>query len=322
MSQRERPSGRKPYLGREWIVILLSVLLASVIWVLTNLGQEYAGTLSVPVVAVSSIEGHAIESSNTVMVSARCRVDGFRLLREGSRRERQAVKVRFNRSDLRRTGPDTYCIIGGVKNSYVNDFFGDGIQVEAFITDTLKFIFPAENHKKVPVEFARSISYRSQYMPSGPFIISPDSVMVYGDDAHLAAIERITASHLTLTDVHESRHGVLRLQVPPDVRLSVDQVSYELPVSRYVELSTTVPVEVLNMPAGCSLQVYPSVATVVLRCAFPISKDPLPAFKLYIDWKDFTASLTGRCAPRTLSLPPGVLEYRVTPEVFDCVEVR
>ena len=308
--------------GRNWILILISVALALLVWLLTNLSKEYSGAVSVPVVAVSNIEGHGIESSNVVVVSARCRTDGFRLVREYSRRERKVVKVRFDRADLRRIDADTYAVIGGTKNTYVNQFFGDGAQVEAFITDTLRFVFPVENHKKVPVEAPRTLYCRSQYMLSGPFRIVPDSVTVYGDDARLDAIERIVTQRLLLTDLHETSHGVLSLNVPKDVRLSDSQVGYEVPVTRYVELRTTVPVEVWNAPAGHQLQVYPPTASVVLRCVFPITRDPLPSFKLYVDWKDFNASISGRCAPRTLRLPPGVLEYRVEPEVFDCIEVR
>lgn len=308
--------------SREWIFVALSALTAVAVWYLTNLSQEYAGTISVPVVAHCNIEGHGTESSNAVVVSARCRTDGFRLLREYSRKERKVVKVSFDPSDLRRIGPDTYAIMGGAKNSYVNQFFGDGAQVEAFITDTLKFVFPVENHKKVPVEVPRSILCRSQYTQSAAFRTIPDSITVYGDNAHLEAVEKVVSQRLVLNDVHESVHGVLKLNPLKGVRMSVEEVGYEVPVSRYVELQATVPVEVMNAPAGHQLQVYPQTAKVVLRCVFPLPKDPLKEFGLYVDWDDFSSSLTGRCAPRVRRLPKTVLNYRVEPEVFDCVELR
>lgn len=308
--------------SREWIIFLMSLVLAAVVWLLLALSQPYAGTVSVPVVAQCNIEGYGTESSNTVVVSARCRTDGYRLLREQSRRERRVVKVKFDRSDMRRTGPGEFSVIGGTKNSYVNQFFGEDTQVEAFITDTLRFIFPRENHKKVPVEVPLSVSCRSQYMQSGPFRTSPDSITVYGSQERLDAVERVTCGRLVLSDVHEPRHGVLKINPVMGVRFSADEVSYQLPVSRYVELRTTVPVEVSGAPAGNSLQVYPPQAEVVLRCAFPLAKDPVASFKLYIDWKDFSSSLNGRCTPRVRRLPAGVLEYRVEPEVFDCIEVR
>ncbi len=321
MSLKERLSLRAGA-GREWIIMILSVLLAFLVWLLTNLSKEYSGTVSVPVMAQCNIEGHGTESTNTVLVSARCRADGYRLLRESSRRDRKVVKVHFDRGDLRSDGPDSYVVVGGTKNSYTRQFFGENVQVEAFITDTLRFVFPVENHKRVPVEVPHSLSFRSQYMLSAAFSVSPDSVTVYGEESRLLSIDKITTPRLVLTDVDQSRHGLLKLNVPEGVRLSAEQVSYEIPVTRYVELQTTVPVEVWNVPAGRQLQVYPAVARVKFRCAFPLAKDPLTDFKLYVDWRDFSTSLTGRCAPRTLRLPYGVLDYRVEPEVFDCVELR
>ncbi len=320
MSLKE--SIRNSTFGREWIILVVAILLAGFIWLMSQLSNTYTGTISVPVVAECNIDGHRGTSSNTVIVSARCRTDGFRLVREHSRKEKRVVKVAFARGDLRRAGPDTYRVIGGTKNSYVNQFFGEGTVVEAFITDTLTFVFAKEKHKKVPVEIPTSIHCRSQYMMSGPFTVSPDSVTVYADDAVLEGIERVTADRLVLADLHSSRHGVIKLDEIPGVRMSRSEVSYEVPVSRYVELRTTLPIEVWNVPAGHQLQVYPPKASVTMRCSFPLAKDPIPSFKLYIDYRDFSSSLSGRCAPRVLRLPAGVIEYQVEPEVFDCVELR
>ena len=321
MSYIEHIRPKKGGLGWEWIFLVLSFILAFLVWVLLNLSKDYSGTVSVPVVAQCNIEGHGMESSNAVLVSARCRTDGFRLVRESSRQERKVVKVRFDSGDMRRLGQDTYGIIGGAKNSYTTQFFGENVQVEAFITDTLKFVFPVENHKRVPVEIPHSLSYRTQYMLAGPVSVSPDTVTIYGEASKLAGLDKITTPRLVMSDLSESQHGVLKLSVPEGIRVSHDQVSYEVPVSRYVELRATLPVTVRNVPAGRQLQVYPAVAKVVMRCVFPIAKDPFSSFKLYVDWRDFSNSLTGRCAPHVSGMPAGVLEYRVEPEVFDCVEL-
>ncbi len=306
--------------GRNWILLLVSVILAASIWILSNLSHTYSGTISVPVVAESNIDGHSPVSSNSVVVSARCRVEGFRLLKEGSRRKRQPVRVSIDRADLRRAGADTYFISGSTKNNYVSQIFGDGAVLEAFITDTLRFVFPVENHKKVPVVVPQSLSFRSQYMREGPLRVSPDSITIYGEKSRLDAIEKVTTSRLSLSDLHETTQGMLRVGKVKGVRLSDEQVSYSLPVVRYVELSSTVPMEVWNAPAGRHLQVFPSVATVTLRCVFPLQKDPFSTMRFFVDYRDFSASLNGRCVGRTMRLPAGVLEYRIEPEVFECVE--
>lgn len=321
MSLKDRIRLRVGNRQREMAFLAFSLLLALAIWFFTNLSKTYSGTVSVPVTAECNIEGHTNRSSNTAVVSARCRTSGFRLIGEESRRDKRPVVVRFDRADLRRTGPDTWSIFGSAKNSYINQFFGEGTSLEAFITDTLSFVFATENHKKVPVEVPLTVQCRPQYMQSAPLKFVPDSVTIYGEDARLGAIEKVTAPRLSFSDVHDSRHGVIRLNKPSGVRMSVDEITYELPVSRYVELKSTFPVDVWNAPAGREVQVYPPVATVILRCAFPLSKDPLSSFKVYIDYKDFSESMSGKCVPQTLKLGPGILDCRIEPEVFDCVEV-
>ena len=301
------------------MVFLASLLVASIVWLVTNLSRPYSGIVSIPVIAESSIEGHSERSANAATAVARCHATGFVLLRNRMDRKRKPVRVRIDRGDLRPAGGDDFYLAAPAINGYAADIFGDGTIVDAFVSDTLRFLFPAQTHRKVPVELVHEVLYRPQYMSSAPLRLEPDSVTVYGESARIESIDRVYTSTLFLSDVHENMHGMLKLSRARGVRLSEPEVSYTLTVSRYVELHSSVPVEVWNAPAGKHLQVFPSVADVTFRCIFPVSKDPTDAFRLYVDYKDFAGSLTGRCIPRTLKLPSGVIDYRITPEVFDCI---
>ena len=311
---------RKILAGREGLFLLTSLLLACVIWLLSNLSRDYSGVITVPVVAECNIQGHSNISSNSATVSARCRTTGFRLLRENTRRSRRPVRVHFQRADIRTSGGDRFFIAGNAMNNYLEDIFGDETSVEAFVSDTLYFVFPFENNKKVPVELTGDILYRNQYMASGPIRLVPDSVTVYGDQSRIDNLDHVSTVPVNLDDVHESQHGALRIRSVKGVRISDGEVSYEIPVARYVELRATLPVSVLNAPAGRQLQVFPSQADVFLHCAFPVARDPFDAIQLYIDYADFASSLSGRCIPRVRNLPSGVLDHRVVPEIFDCIE--
>ena len=274
---------RLPLRGREWLLFATSLIIAVLIWFLSNLSRSYSGVLGVPVVAECNIQGYSNLSSNSAMLSARCRAEGFRLLREGTRRSRRPIQVSFDRADLRHGTGDRFFVTGNVMNNY--DF-----------------------------------TYRSQYMASGPLKITPDSVTVYGEKARLDLVDHVSTAQVFPDDVHEAQHGVLRLRKIKGVRLSDEQISYELPVSRYVELRSELPVAVRNVPGGHHLDVFPSRATVILHCIFPVGRDPFESFELFIDYEDFASSLSGRCVPRVRELPRGVLDYRVEPAVFDCIE--
>ena len=311
---------RLPLRGREWLLFATSLLLAVLIWFLSNLSRSYSGVLGVPVVAECNIQGYSNVSSKSSMLSARCRAEGFRLLREGTRRSRRPVTVAFDRADLRHDAGERFFVTGNVMNNYLRQIFGDKVDVEDIITDTLYFTFVPENNKRVPVRFAGDFSYRTQYMASGPLRLVPDSVTVYGEKARLDLVDHVSTSQLFLDDVHEVQHGVLRLRRIKGVRMSDEEVNYELPVSRYVEMRSELPVSVRNVPGGRHLDVFPSRATVILHCTFPVGRNPFEAFELYIDYEDFASSLSGRCVARVRELPRGVLDYRVEPAVFDCIE--
>ena len=311
---------RLPLRGREWLLLATSLLLAMLIWFLSNMARSYSGVLGVPVVAECNIQGHSNVSSNSAILSARCRADGYRLLREGTRRSRRPVRVVFDRADLRYDAGDRFFVTGNVMNNYLRQIFGDKVDVEGIITDTLFFTFSPENNKRVPVHFTGDFSYRSQYMASGPLRITPDSVTVYGEKARLDVVDHVSTNQVFLDDVHEAQHGILRLRRIKGVRLSDEEVSYELPVSRYVEMRSELPVSVRNAPNGHHLDVFPSRATVILHCTFPVVRNPFESFELFIDYEDFASSLSGRCVARVAELPRGVLDYRVEPAVFDCLE--
>ena len=306
--------------GREGLLMVASLLLAVVIWFLSNLSKTYSGVLAVPVIAECNLQGHSRESSNSAIISARCRTSGYRLLNERVRKSRQPIRVVFDRADLRHGSGDIFYLTSSLLNNYLPEIFGDKATVEAFVTDTLYFSFPAENHKKVPVNLAGDFSYRSQYMASGPLRLNPDSVTVYGEKARLDIVDHVSTAPLFLDDVHESQHGSVRLRRIKGVRFSDEEVSFELPVSRYVEMRADLTVNAVGVPAGRHLQVFPSKATVIVLCTFPVVHDPFESFEIHVDYKDFTSSLSGRCVARTSQLPRGVLDYRVEPAVFDCIE--
>ena len=311
---------RLPLRGREWLLFATSLLLAILIWFLSNMSRSYSGVLGVPIIAECNLQGYSDISSNSAMLSARCRAEGFRLMREGTRRSRRPVRVIFDRADMRHDEGERFFVTGNVMNNYLRQVFGDKVDVEGISTDTLFFLFSAENNKRVPVNFAGDFTYRSQYMASGPLRLVPDSVTVYGEQARLDLVDHVSTNPVFLDDVHEAQHGVLRIRRIKGVRISDEEVSYDLPVSRYVELRSDLPVSVRNVPVGRHLDVFPSRATVILHCIFPVGRDPFESFELFIDYADFASSLSGRCVARVSELPHAVLDYRIEPAVFDCIE--
>ena len=311
---------KKNISGRDITIFLLSLLLSFGIWTIYNLSLQYSSVVSVPVTAVSDLDGHAQRSSNSVVIAARCRTSGFNLLGFATP-DSKPREVFISSSNLHSAGSgDFFSISANELSGYFSDIFGDDIQLESIISSNVQFRFAEENHKKVPVQVASVQSFKSQYMALSPIKSDPDSVTVYGEPVRIDNIERVNTATVNLDNLSSSVHGVVKLEVPSGVRLSHSEVSYSLDVTRYVEIRAEVNIGIRNVPAGKEVSVYPSQAEVTYRCIFPMGSDPTGNISFWIDYKDFTKSINGRCIPQTGKLPTGVIDYTLEPKVFECVE--
>ncbi len=304
--------------GRDVTVFLLSLLLASSVWLLHNLSLNYSDLVSIPVTAQSNIEGHSAYSSNSCLIVARCRTTGFNLIR--NHYSYKVKTVFFNQADLTCKGGEEFTISSNNLNTYFKEIFGDDVSLESFVTQDILFRFPYENHKKVPVQPVVMIGYKPQYMASGTIATVPDSVTVYGEPFRLDKIDRVLTRTIEHENVKSSLHGAVMLEKAAGVRYSVDQVNYSLPVTRFVEVRSEVKVVARGVPAGRDFSIYPSSAQVVYRCAFPMTEDPTFETGFHVDYKEFQNSINGRCVARINHVPDGVIDYQIYPEVFECVE--
>lgn len=305
--------------GRDLALFMLSLLFAFSIWLVYNLTLNYTKVISVPVVAFSNLDGHKQTSSNTSMVLGRCHTRGFDLIRLGKATEKKPITVKFSPTDLHQKRDDLFYVTATELNNYVGDIFGSKAGMEMFVTDTLFFRFPVENSKKVPVHPVYNMSCMPQYMAVGGLKVSPDSVMIYGEPYHLENINRVYTKPFALNNLKSTEHGEVRLASVNGVRMSRESVEYMVNVQRYVEIKADMHVRTRNVPGNKSFVIYPSTAKVTFRCAFPVSIEPEKDIHFYVDYNDFTGSLGGKCLARTDNMPAEVLEFKMEPEVFECV---
>lgn len=306
--------------GRDAKIFFISLLLAFGIWLLHNLSLNYSSVVCVPVKAKCRIEGHSEVSANQGLVQIRCNARGFNLIRLRKAERREPVTVEFQRSDLHFKSGDTFYATSPDFSRHLSAIFGNTVKLEAFVSDTVFFRFPEENYRRVPIIPVYSISYKPQYTNVGGIRMNPDSVTIYGEPSHLSSIDKVFTESLALDNVSSSRRGVARLEKIQGVRLSSEMADYSLEVSRYVEIKASLPVRGRNVPSGRNLVIYPSTAEVTFKCAFPVSSDPASSANVYVDYARFEESLHGQCIPEIDGLPADVIDYKVSPDVFECVE--
>lgn len=299
--------------GRDWIVFLLALLLAFSTWLIHKLSLNYSVYLTVEVVADSNLEGRSNHSSGATEIMAKCRTTGWRILYAQMKRE-ELVYVKFPSSAFQHDSDEKYFISTDKLHEYVDQIFGSSVAVEYFVTDQVYFKFPEETFKRVPVKAVSSLSFEDQYMASTPLIITPDSITVYGDKMHLDALEYVTTSTITHTSVNQDFSGMISLVPINGMRLSVDEVYYEMDVTRYLEVVIkNALVSIVNSPAGKEYIADPAEVDVTLKVEFPLKDNPQKDVGLVADYNDWKNSLSGKTPLKPMTLPLGVIRYEIDP---------
>lgn len=306
--------------GRDWGVFLLALLLAFSTWIIHNLSLKYSVYLKVEVVAESNIEGRSHKSLSGTEVMARCRTTGWRILYHRLLGE-DVVDVSFPSTAFQHEQADLFYISSDKLHEYVDQLFGPNVSVEYFVTDRIDFEFREEIFKRVPVKAVSSLSFEDQFMATGPMMLQPDSVTVYGDPMHLDAIEHVTTATITKLLIKDNFSGMIELIPIKGMRLSDDEVHYKMEVTRYLEVTRKdVPVVVKGVPAGVDVEVYPQNVDVTLYVEFPLKSDPKKDLAIEARYDDVRTSLSGKVRLYPTSLPLGVIKYDISPVAVKIVE--
>ena len=305
--------------GKNWMLFLLSLVIAVLLWMLRNRSRSYSDFVSIPIVAECNIDGHTFESSNFLEITARCKATGYQLGYLNRKADRgKPMHVLFDRKDMHEKDGEFFYVTSDNLQEYSYLIFGESVSVEYFVTDTAMFRFPYENCRKVPVKVVTSIVCRPQYCLTGPVRTDPDSVLVYGNPSYLETIDCVETVPLRYYNLTLPKQGVLNLSVKPGVRVSAETVNYSISVGRYVEYSKNIPVKTENVPHGKHLHVVPSSVSVTFHCVYPYHLDILEDVEAVIDYQDFLKSLKGSCIPKMRNLPGVVISCSTSPQLCEC----
>lgn len=306
--------------GRDWQVLLLSLLLAFTVWFIYNLTAEYSAFIQYEIVARSSIEGHKNVSRGSSKLIVRGKATGFYILKTRmsssvptvvdvppallSADPRDDEKFVLNEDGLREILP----LVAA-----------DRVQLEYLVTGTLSFTFPVEACKKVPVVPNVYVSCPPQYMQTGDILVEPDSVLIYGPENALRRMNSVQTESVHFRNVSSGKEGVIAIKHPEGIRLSDDMARFSVTVTRYVEMSATVSISVKNVPQGHNMILLPSRAEVVYRVPFP-NGDTGEGFEIGVDYQDFIRYESSVSVPlKVFSMPEDVISYRIFPATVDVI---
>lgn len=315
--------GNKIYLGegRNWVILVVSLLLAFFMWSVMKLSRNYSSYIRYHVEVTSSIPGrtNSAVSVDELVIGAKSK--GFDILQNSRNSGNNMLHLsdvdpkHFHKSS---GGKDEFYLLPDDVRQAIQDALGSDITVESFVTDTMYFNFPVQSNRKVPVQIHSAITYADQFMPMGGMTIRPDSVLIYGEEEKISQISAVAARTISGKDVKRSLNGVAKLIPISDVRFSDEEVFYTLEVGRFVENTIKVPVAIIGAPAYANVAIIPQEVTLKYRQEFGSG--------LRFSQQDFTVGvkyddilLNDVVKPQIVKAPVQVLDVWMEPKFVECI---
>lgn len=303
---------------------LICVVFAIILWLLHNFSKEYTSYFRYNLAITTRLEGRSALAFSDKPVLVKGKASGFYILTHNriKVRSRQALQLTLEPSLLYpcTSDGDLFYLLPAQIQGSLADALSPSVELEAVYTDTLQFLFPRENYKKVKVAVRADVSYASQYESFEPFELRPDSIVVYGSETRLSQVDSVFTENIVLAGLKHTVQGVAKLDPLPDVRFSDKEVKYELSVERFVEMTLNIKVNPVNLPPRADMILVPDEVSLVCHCPFSKYKELSESdFELVVDYHDFDASLSGKMIPELVKKPEGLYLTSIDPPYIDCI---
>ncbi|MCH9661288.1 MAG: hypothetical protein K0U54_10305 [Bacteroidetes bacterium] len=232
---------------------LFFLLLSIIFWTLTKFSKESNNIIPTSIVYTNIPESSSITDSSVNELSFGAFINGF-----------QSLSYKFNNPTLTidvskyyETG-DTLIFISDLEISkMINSQIDDKLKVESLSVEELVIGLDAMLSKKVPIQLKTDVSYKEGFWSLGNFIVTPDSVTVFGPSEIINTITEITTEELVAKNVSEKIENQLNLKVPEKIFVSQEQVEVKVNVDEFTQKKVIVPIILQNVPEDTAFKLLP-----------------------------------------------------------------
>ena len=310
--------------GRQLLLFVFCLFLASFVWVVHKMSGEFSHVFQYKIQASTNIAGRKSLSVSENEITLRAKSSGFYILQQRYSPKKGVLNLEIN-SRLFSKLPEEeifYLMTSDIRES-ITEGLSEKISVEYVATDTLKFLFPVETSKVVPISLRRRVTYRGQYMPVGEIRLKPDKILLYGEESLLDKVDSVVTRPVYLNDINAPVTDIVALEKISGLRYSDEEVYYTINVERYVEERIDLPVLVINIPDSVSVLTSPSEVAITYRVSFKNAKSfrGEESIELIADYHDMTGTNSSMLKVKAIGDMSTILEYKIEPPFLEAIVI-
>ncbi len=298
-------------------VFLLFFLLAFSILVLTKLSKVYTATLTFDVNPINLDDTFVLINQDNAKLNITLETYGFDWLRYAI--NRPLLDIDFNTDIVKKDSSLIWSMSRGFAN--INKQFSKEKKIISINPDTLSFKYDSNSIKYVPIVLHANIKYAPGYNTLDVVKTKPDSIKLIGPSSILRKIRKIDTDNLDVLDVKANINKRLALQLDSignKVKTNLKQVQLEVKVSKFSEGVVSLPIEVINVPEGITLNYFPKQISLSYATSLENFKNiSAQDFKVVCNYKD--AIDNSFLTPNLVKQPASVKNIRLLQQKIEFI---
>lgn len=249
-------------------VFLVCLLITAVVWVLMSLSETKSMRYSHPL-KFSGYDRNRYAIQADTAITLEITGTGFELLKTLAWKTPPAITVdlsgrKYHLRNSMATADLEKSVLAQL-NLYDN-------QKIRFMEDSIVFFLNKRASKTVAVDIANvDFEFAPQYGIYGAFVVTPDSITLYGDSNSLGQVDKVGVEKVRLHNIDADSTYTIPLQPVwkqySDLYPSARYVKVHIPVQRFTEATYTVPIAFVYRDTTVHAKVYPPNAVITCKVA-------------------------------------------------------
>jgi hypothetical protein len=263
--------GKKDEKFRQRLSIFFICLIISVIiWFTIKLSDEYDTVIQMPVTFTHIPKNKVLTFASDTILQVEIVDKGSNLFRMLYMEEIEPVPISLRFLPLYAEGGIYQGIIS--PSLLINEIEREQNLLGKIISispDTIYLSFEPEKSRKLPVKANLNLTFEKQYMRYGAATFSPDCVTVKGPEKVIEKLDSASLGEIRLEQLNQSYTG--EKSFPGDssnhhLAFIPASVSYTIPVEKFTEAGTDVPVKIINSN-GLKIKTFPDKVKIIYTVA-------------------------------------------------------
>ena len=242
---------------------LFFLLLSFTFWTSTKLSNTYIVEESFSIIWINIPNG-IIPSSENQQMNVSISASGIEILIY--RLINKSINISLSQADLSR---EKGLVDLRGQEFFIQKQFFENTKLNILNPLFLEFKFSRLEEKVFTVVPQIEINLRAGYLIDSSLKVTPDSILVRGPKSILDTLNSIQSESIIADDLYENFRKKVSLRSIPEIQLSESKVTVEVAVSRYTEKEFLLNIEVINLPLGTRVKLFPPKAKV--RVTLPLS---------------------------------------------------